>query len=242
MEKISVCIATYNGELYIEDQLDSILKQLRPNDEIIISDDSSTDRTIEIIKALRDTRIKIFHSSHRNLILNFENAIEKASGDIIFLSDQDDIWYPNKVEILLNKLENYDLIFTNLNIFNENIKNSQAMFPVDKDYNNVFQNFVKNHCVGATMAFKAHLLKYALPIPKNIEMHDMWIYLIGATYGKTFYYRQPLIYYRRHDSNASNTGGKTTNSLLEIIKIRITWIKVLLKRMEKIRKHNKNIK
>ena len=96
---ISVCIATYNGEKYIKQQLLSILKQIKVNDEIIISDDHSTDKTFNIIKSFNDTRIKFFlNNKGKGYTRNFENALEKAHGDIIFLSDQDDIWIDNKVE------------------------------------------------------------------------------------------------------------------------------------------------
>lgn len=94
-------MTTYNGEKYISVQLDSILKQLSENDEVIISDDSSTDRTVDVIKNFKDKRIKLYEDNHfHSPIFNFENALEKASGDIIFLSDQDDVWLDNKVKIM----------------------------------------------------------------------------------------------------------------------------------------------
>ncbi len=227
-------MATYNGENYIEEQLTSILDQLSLNDEIIISDDNSIDTTVEIIKSINDPRIRLYPSTFRNVIRNFENALNKVTGDIIFLSDQDDIWYPNKVDETLKVLEKYDLAFTNLSVFTRDKSENFTMYDINKDFNGLAYNFVKNHCVGATMAFRSKLLKYALPIPKGIEMHDMWIYFISSLYGKTYYIKNPLIYYRRHGLNVSNTGEKTTNSLLKIAKIRITWIIVLLKRVIKI--------
>ena len=89
---VSVCMATYNGEKYIKEQIDSILSEIKENDEIVISDDNSTDCTVEIIKSYNDDRIKLYHSNARNFKKNFENARNKAKGDIIFLSDQDDVW------------------------------------------------------------------------------------------------------------------------------------------------------
>ena len=94
---ISVCIATYNGEKYLREQLDSILPQLAESDEVIVSDDGSTDGTIDLITSLNDPRIKIVSNSGRKgYVGNFENALKHTTGDYIFLSDQDDIWYPNK--------------------------------------------------------------------------------------------------------------------------------------------------
>ena len=126
-EKISVCMTTYNGENHIAEQLESILKQLNGNDELIISDDGSSDKTIEIINEFKDTRIRLFLNSFRNIILNFEFALSKATGSIIFLSDQDDIWYDNKVSELVKILKKYDLVYTNASVFNET-KDNNVLF------------------------------------------------------------------------------------------------------------------
>ena len=110
-------MTTFNGEKFIETQLNSILSQLDRDDEVIICDDGSTDKTLSIIASLNDPRINLFHNSFRNVILNFESALEKAKGEYIFLSDQDDIWYENKVSELSQVLESYDLVYTNATVF-----------------------------------------------------------------------------------------------------------------------------
>lgn len=110
---ISVCIATHNGAHYIKEQIESILCQLGTNDEIIISDDGSTDNTIDILLAFNDKRIIIYHykqpvkskHSHIYVCKNFENALKHAKGDYIFLADQDDWWMPNKVMKCLEDLK-----------------------------------------------------------------------------------------------------------------------------------------
>src|SRR5688572_19081887 len=113
---ISVCIPTFNGEKFIHRQLESIISQLSPDDEIVISDDSSSDNTLNIIKSLNDSRIKLLDNNHfRNPIFNLENALKHAKGDFIFLADQDDLWKENKVPLLLKKLNNYDLVLSNCN-------------------------------------------------------------------------------------------------------------------------------
>ncbi|MCD8291094.1 MAG: glycosyltransferase, partial [Prevotella sp.] len=97
--KVSVCIATYNGEKYIEEQIRSILSQLSDNDEVIISDDGSHDQTLSLIQSIGDKRIKIFQNEGRHgFKYNFENTLKKVQGDYIFLCDQDDVWLPNKVQ------------------------------------------------------------------------------------------------------------------------------------------------
>ena len=128
---ISVCMATYNGERFIKEQIDQILPQLSQDDELIISDDGSTDRTLEIIASYKDERIKVFHHQKKGnkyyptLSLcystsNFENALQQAKGDYIFLSDQDDIWEKNKVKICVELLRNYDYVIHNFSVINEN--------------------------------------------------------------------------------------------------------------------------
>src|SRR5690606_9563374 len=133
-------------------------------DEVIISDDGSSDKTIELIKGFNDPRIKLFLNSFRNIILNFEFALSKATGDFIFLSDQDDIWYDNKVIIVVSLLQKYDLVYTNASVFNE-IKEDNILFNKRKR-NGYVLNYIKNYCLGATMAFRSHILEYSLPFPK----------------------------------------------------------------------------
>lgn len=101
---ISVCIATYNGEKYLKEQLDSIIPQLTAQDELIISDDGSKDTTMEIIKryAANDSRIKVYKGPGKGVIANFEFAINQTQGEFIFLADQDDVWLPEKVQTNLD--------------------------------------------------------------------------------------------------------------------------------------------
>lgn len=233
-KKVTVCMATFNGELYIKEQLTSILSQLSQNDEVIISDDGSSDATIEIVRSFKDQRIQLYQNQFKDVIKNFEFTLTKANGDIIFLSDQDDIWFENKVANYLELLEGNDLIFSNLSVFKDNVQKGSPMFNSKKNHNGFMGNFIKNHCVGATMAFKADMLKYVLPFPNHIEMHDMWIYFISSIYGKTHYIQTPTIHYRRHGENLSNTGNRTTNSVFKIIGIRLTWIKTIAQRVVKI--------
>jgi glycosyltransferase involved in cell wall biosynthesis len=130
--RASVCMATFNGEKYIRRQIESIISQLSQDDEIIISDHGSTDGTVEIIKEFKDSRIKLIckesHHIDRKSVIdrfrlvtqNFENALSAASGDYIFLSDQDDIWDKKKIEISLKYLQHCDLVVSNFGFIDEN--------------------------------------------------------------------------------------------------------------------------
>jgi glycosyltransferase involved in cell wall biosynthesis len=108
---ISVCMAVYNGEKYLQEQIESILKQLSPEDELVLSDDASTDASIEIIERIKDSRLILLKNEKRlGPIYNFERALVHCRGDLIFLSDQDDLWLTGKVNACVQKLKEYDLI------------------------------------------------------------------------------------------------------------------------------------
>lgn len=233
--KISVCLATYNGEKYIKEQLNSILSQLGNDDEIIISDDHSTDNTIEIIKSLEDDRIKIFvNNLEKGYSKNFENAINHSSGDIIFLSDQDDVWMKDKVEKMLEALEKSDLVISDALISDENLDPTfGSHFKLHSVKTGFFHNWLKTRYIGACMAFKKETLKKIMPFPPNQTLcaHDYWIANVGELYYKTSIITEPLIKYRRHNSNASTGGEKSSNTTLHKLKVRLYTIKELIKRI-----------
>ena len=235
--KISVCMATYNGEKYIKEQLDSILCQIVENDEVIISDDSSTDNTVEIINAFNDDRIKIYkNEKEKGYTRNFENALEKASGDIIFLSDQDDIWIEDKVKKMTEILENYDFVVSDNSIVNENLEViNKSHFEVYKTGRGFIKNLLLPRYVGACMAFKRNVLEKSLPFPDNAKLcpHDYWISLIAEMYFKSYKLDEQLLLYRRHGANASTGGEKSKNSLIHKVKVRIYTLIHLIRRLFK---------
>ena len=207
-KRVSVAMATYNGEKYIKEQIESILLNLEDNDELVISDDGSTDKTIEIINAIADSRIKLLCGPKQGLIKNFENAIVNCSGDYIFLSDQDDIWEPNKVSKVLEYfiMKNCDCIIHDCIIINSDDSQiiNNSFFNYRHSRKGFFSNIIKNSYIGCCMAFKKELLKKILPFPKNIAMHDQWIGLISNKYGKNYFLSDKLIRYRRHENNKTN--------------------------------------
>lgn len=229
--KVSICMAVYNGEEFIKEQLDSILLQLGENDEVIISDDGSIDQTLAIIDAYQDTRISTHHSGKRSIIKNFENSLKRATGDVIFLADQDDIWYPNKIATTLSYINEYDLVFSNASVFNKNTEQSYLLYNKKGSRTGLLRNFVKNNYIGATMAFKRRVLDKALPFPPHIYMHDVWLAMVAEVKGKTFFIEQPLIYYRRHGNNASETGEKSSNSFRVKMRMRYNLASSLLRRL-----------
>jgi len=228
-------MATYNGEKYISEQLESILSQLDKDDEVIISDDDSSDDTVNIINKLADKRIKIFKNDlDSGYTRNFENAISKATGDYIFLSDQDDVWMDNKVELMLSKLQTNDLVISDALISDGFLKPTLGShFKIYKVKSGFLHNWLQTRYIGACMAFRKEILLKILPFPSKQSLcaHDYWIANVGEFYYKVGLIHQPLIKYRRHHSNASTGGTKSANSLSHKLTVRLYTLKELLKRI-----------
>lgn len=210
----SVCVATYNGERFIDAQLRSILAQIAGDDEVIVSDDDSTDRTLAIIEAIGDPRIHIYHSTAHYFRDNFANALRHARGEIIFLSDQDDVWLPGKYERCVEELKTADLVCTNaketdeeLNVYNEDF------FSVYHSGKGILKNSLNNTYYGACMAFRRKLLEKALPFPQTREIgHDVWLGLVAEMTGTVLFINTPYLLYRRHRGTVTKTDSMLTRS------------------------------
>jgi glycosyltransferase involved in cell wall biosynthesis len=220
---ISVCMASYNGEKYIKQQIDSILCQLDLCDELIISDDGSTDKTIEVIQDYTDSRIRLIKNNGiHGFAYNFENALAHAKGDYIFLSDQDDVWLPNKVKTILPFLKSDNLIVTDAYITDENLEIQRKLSQYREYRKGYFRNLYKSIYMGCTNAMTRRIRDYCLPFPKRIFMqHDNWIGLICELKFNIIYIREPLILYRRHKNNTSGVGLKSTHSIIYMIRYRL---------------------
>lgn len=207
---ISVCMATYNGAKYIKEQVDSILHQLGATDELVISDDGSTDETLNLLRSYRDDRIKIFTNNNRKGVVgNFENALKQSQGDYLFLSDQDDLWLDGKVEICVEALQKADLVMHDaivVDALGSQINNS--FYSLRGSKKGYWNNLIKNSFLGCCLAFRKEVLSYTLPIPK-VAMHDIWIGLMVSRKGQVTLIDTPLLKYRRHGQNASPTGEKS---------------------------------
>lgn len=234
-EKVSVAMATYNGEKYIKKQIDSILKNLQENDELIISDDGSIDSTKKIIESYGDKRIKLIDGPKKGVKQNFVNAIKNTTGKYIFLSDQDDIWVDNKVDKVLEVLtrDGTTLVVHDAQVFDSS--NDKILYESFFKYRNsgsgILKNIYKNTYIGCCMAFSSQIKEKILPIPNDIEMHDQWIGILNDIYyNKSIFINDKLIKYRRHSDNVS---GMKHYTLEKMIKNRMKLIKELIKRKEK---------
>ena len=228
--KISVALCTYNGSRFLREQLESISVQRRLPDELIVSDDCSTDNTLEIVRkfsAKSQFPITILHNE-QNLgsTRNFEKAIENCTGDVIALSDQDDVWLPQKLERIEAQFDSHPdvgLVFSDAVLTDDELRPiglrlwTETFRPADR------RKFASGHALdvllqynvvtGATIAFRSALRPAIMPIPQLTEfIHDGWIGLVAALCSHIRFIREPLIKYRQHSGQQLGAGQWKTQA------------------------------
>jgi glycosyltransferase involved in cell wall biosynthesis len=239
---ISVCIPTFNGALHIGEQLQSILSQLGPADEVIVSDDGSTDDTLGVIRRLGDPRVRVFrhppfdnpyrgpwrtiHAVYRNV----EHAMSHVSGDVIFLSDQDDVWLPGKVARVMMELEGgVELVLHDSTVVADDGKVLlRSYFDYSRPGRGWFRFVTKCFYPGSAMAFTRRVGRLSLPFPRLGLAHDQWIATVEWTHGKRIsFIREPLMLYRRHEGAASTGVDKSRNSLVFKLLYRVNTLRAI---------------
>ena len=239
MEKVDVLLATYNGEKYLKEQIDSILEQTYSDFRLLISDDGSTDDTRKILEEYKnkDSRIQVFfQESNLGVVKNFEFLLKKVESAYYMFSDQDDIWKAEKIEKSLNKIENdnCDLVYSDLEVVDEKLNVTyesywklKGIYNKIKKYNNFESLYLNNFVTGCTIISKKELIDTYLPLPNTSKyvLHDYWISLILSQNGKIDYIEEPLIKYRQHKNNKVGS-KKKSNELRTIDEIRKLFIEV----------------
>lgn len=232
--RISVAVASYNGEKYIREQMDSILKNLSKEDEIVVSDDGSTDGTWEILKEYQtgDIPVKIIKGPGRGIKQNINEALMHCRGTYIFLADQDDVWTEHKVETVMKYLgqNNCSMVCHDARVMNGDL--SETVMPSFFAYRGskpgFLNNLLKNRYMGCCMAFERSLLPYVLPIPEEIEMHDQWLGMIhDLREENSVFIPEKLLLYRRHDANVSDFSHGT---IFQMIIRRLTLLHAIGRR------------
>lgn len=230
---ISVCMASYNGEKYIREQLRSILAQLGPEDEVIVSDDGSSDATLQKVSELQDPRIRVIRNDgEHGYSRNFENAMRHARGDCIFLSDQDDVWKPEKVQTVLAALRKWQFVVHDTEMTDETL---HVFAPSQFERYHVrpgfWNTFLRNRYNGCCMAFTREFMEAALPFPENQHLcrYDYWLPYIAEFCHVSLTLYEPLILYRRHEGTALNAGEGSSRSAAEKILSRLYCLKELLR-------------
>ncbi|MCI9645529.1 MAG: glycosyltransferase family 2 protein [Lachnospiraceae bacterium] len=252
--RISVAMVTYHGAKYLRAQLDSILSQLQERDELVVSDDGSTDGTAALLREYQqsDRRIRLLQGPRQGLKKNVEHAIAHTRGEYIFLADQDDIWSPRKVERVMEAFAGRDrpyVVIHDARVFagddTEDIQ-MESFLRFRSGRPGVIKNIIKNSYIGCCMAFRQELKELILPIPASIEMHDQWIGVLSdCKFSKSCFLWEPLLLYRRHDANNSKMvrygiGKMLRNRLVFCSCFFVRILHFAIKKTRKSRKIKKN--
>jgi glycosyltransferase involved in cell wall biosynthesis len=205
--RVSVTMASYNGAKYIAKQISSILSQLSSDDEMVIIDDGSKDDTVDIIQSFGDPRIRLgVLTYNRGVVKTFNDALTRSTGEIIFLADQDDIWFPGKVQTILQAFADnpmVNIVSTDAVVIDENGNQTMPSYYADRGgfTCSVWPNLIKSRFHGCLMAFRAKLLPLVLPLAPH---HDVWIGLCNTLAGgEAILVPRPYVAYRRHGRNES---------------------------------------
>jgi glycosyltransferase involved in cell wall biosynthesis len=233
MPRVSVCMATYNGSTYLREQLDSILSQLQTEDELIISDDHSTDETQVILGGYQDARIKIFtNPGERGHVQNFAFAMAQATGEFIALSDQDDIWVENRLDRMLEqlrKMPQYSLVVGDFTEFGSDQQRNHfgPLGPSPRSglvaLCRLFVGLAKYF--GSAFMFRRDLVRFVLPIPEFIEAHDVWIAMNASVRGKITHLEETTVMRRVHGKNLT---PEKRRGLLKVMRSRLSYLAGLL--------------
>jgi glycosyltransferase involved in cell wall biosynthesis len=220
MPLISIVMAVYNGEKYLLEQLESIKKLTYSNIELIISDDGSSDNSINIIKKFsKKYPLKlVVNSNKKGVNGNFENALSYAKGEFIAFCDQDDKWKPGKLEVLLNSIDDYDIIHSAVELIDDEGNphpNNRLVseYSVDHSDKREFIDYITAGWVlGCTSLVRKRLIEKALPFPEKIFFHDWWMSFVAIKHGEGITYTTiPTIQYRQHSNNTAQAAFADIN-------------------------------
>lgn len=223
-------MTTYNGGQFLREQLDSILKQTIEDFELIICDDCSTDNTSLILQeyAEKDNRVNVVvNTENLGFVRNFEKSISLCKGEYIALSDQDDIWYPNHLELLLGNIQNKMLVVGNSMLMSGSadrlIMGLKYQLGIDYEYTNGIELvktilFFRSWFQGASMMMRREFLSVALPIPEGVKYHDSWFAVLACFIDSVVYVDEFITKYRQHGSNTSDKHLIRRNKFLIFLK------------------------
>jgi glycosyltransferase involved in cell wall biosynthesis len=217
---ISVCMASYNGASYVGEQLRSILAQLGAGDEVVVADDASTDNTVDTIRALGDDRVRVL-TLPRNVghVRAFEAALREAVGDVVLLSDQDDVWIPGRVQTLLDALESSPIVASNWRLIggadhdgphftDEAASTAPKLANVGRILLGRLPYF------GCAMGIRRDAMPQVLPFPRATEAHDLWIAMVGNMSGGMAHLGASTVERRIHETNLTPRSRRSIGPVL----------------------------
>lgn len=234
--RISVCMATWNGSRFVREQLTSILEQLGSEDEVIVVDDASSDDTVQVIQSIYDPRIRmITHQKNCGYVRAFEEALYKATGEYLFLSDQDDVWVPGRVDVMVTALVTHQVVASNLATLNGPDRIPGPFFIKDwRVHSSGSERHVWNLLMllaglqsywGCAMAVRRDALDYLLPFPTFLqETHDQWIGLCGNMAGSISHLDDRTVLRRYHGDNVTPPQPR---GILPALKSRVTLVRCM---------------
>lgn len=236
--RISVCMASYRGAHYVRDQISSILKELGPHDELVIVDDASPDNTVDVIREFTDPRIRLIQNARNaGYVRTFEKAITASRGQFIFLSDQDDVWVPGRVENMLEGLRRSAMVATNFAMLGGGprpwIPPLRTMMD-SRRVANLFGIMVGYRAYyGCGMAFRRELIPVLTPIPPYVrESHDLWFAICGNLAQSIAHLEAPSLLRRLHEHNETPAGFR---SVRRILAARLMLARLLLEASRRLR-------
>jgi len=231
--QVSIIVATYNGEKYIEEQIMSLVHQTYKHIEIIVTDDCSKDATVDMVRRLAEqyNNIKLYQNEHNiGYQKNFEKGIRLAKGEYIALCDQDDVWSFEKIQILLECIGSHTLVYSNSRLVDSDGKDLGKTMKEHLGINkfisgkNPYFFMVKNCVSGHAMMFRSNLVESIVPFPDSIT-YDQWIALIASVKTGLTYVDQPLVNHRLHETNAV-INKKLRSERRRILKVQLKTNKV----------------
>ncbi len=229
MDRIDILLATYNGEKYLKEQLDSLYNQTHKNFEIIARDDGSKDKTLTILHshniAVIDSKENLGAKGSFVALLTY--AVQNSDSEYLMFCDQDDVWESDKIEQILVKMQEIEkkypnipvLVHTDLKIVDEDLqiinKSFMSYQDIDATYNDLNNLILQNTITGCTVMINRKLAKLCLPIPTECMMHDWWIGLVASYFGEIGYLNAKTIQYRQHADNSIGAKGFSYINILK---------------------------
>lgn len=236
--RASVCMATYKGAPFVEEQIASILAELGADDELVVVDDASPDGTAAVIGGIEDPRIRLVRApSNRGYVRTFEEAVRLSRGEYIFLSDQDDIWIPGRVELMLTALSDHQVVASNFDMLGggprpwiPRLRSSDSR----RHLANLAAILIGYRAYyGCGMAFRRDAAKYFTPVPAYVrESHDLWLAICGNVAGSVAHLDESTLYRRLHEENQTPAGWR---SLSKIVAARVMLLRLMVEAFRRSR-------
>lgn len=241
--RASICMASYKGGRFIQEQIESILAQMGPTDELVIVDDASPDDTVEKIRMFVDARIRLISSSiNKGYVRSFAAAASASRGAFIFLADQDDVWIEGRLERMISALREADVVASNFDVLGGGPRPSIPRLRASdsqRHWSNLFGIMVGYRAYyGCGMAFRRSMLDSFVPVPSYLnESHDLWLAICGNVAGSILHLDESTLLRRIHDENATPKGWR---SLGRILSARLTLLRCLAEAVGRVGRHRQS--